>query len=106
VPRGRPPTSVDPDASCAARLGAEIRACRAAHGLTLHALARRIGYTPQHISDAELAKSPVSEPFVAAVDRALGARGRLVALSRTSSSSEPWSGKGALRGASVQPGGR
>jgi transcriptional regulator with XRE-family HTH domain len=46
-----------------------------AHNLTLHELARRIGYSPQHISDAELAKNPVSEPFVAAVDRALGALG-------------------------------
>jgi transcriptional regulator with XRE-family HTH domain len=80
VPRGRPPKAVDPDASCAARLGAELRACRMARGLTLQALSRRIGYTPQHISDAELAKSPVSEPFVAAVDGALDARGRLVAL--------------------------
>jgi transcriptional regulator with XRE-family HTH domain len=80
VPRGRPPKAVDPDASCAARLGAEMRARRVAQDLTLHALSRRIGYSPQHISDAELAKNPVSEPFVAAVDRALGARGRLVAL--------------------------
>jgi transcriptional regulator with XRE-family HTH domain len=80
VPRGRPPKSVDPDASCAARLGAEIRACRAAQNLTLHGLARRIGYSPQHISDAELAKSAVSQHFVATVDRVLDARGRLVAL--------------------------
>jgi transcriptional regulator with XRE-family HTH domain len=80
VPRGRPPKAVDPDASCAALLGAEMRALRLAENLTLYELARRIGYSPQHISDAELAKNPVSEPFVAAVDRALGARGRLVAL--------------------------
>lgn len=80
MPRGRPPKSVDPDASCAARLGAQIRACRAARGLTLHALSRRIGYTPQHISEAELANCPVSEPFVAALDRALHAGGRLLEL--------------------------
>jgi hypothetical protein len=48
--------------------------------LTLHALSRRIGYTPQHISDAELAKSSVSGSFVSAVDRALDAHGRLLAL--------------------------
>ena len=48
--------------------------------MTLHALSQRIGYTPQHISEAERAKSPVSEPFVAALDHALDARGRLVAL--------------------------
>jgi transcriptional regulator with XRE-family HTH domain len=80
VPRGRPPKSVDPDASCAARLGAEIRASRVARNLTLHSLSRRIGYTPQHISDAELAKSSVSGSFVSAVDRALDAHGRLLAL--------------------------
>jgi transcriptional regulator with XRE-family HTH domain len=47
--------------------------------LTQDALAHRIGYSPQHISDAELGKNPVSEAFVAALDRALGARGRLLA---------------------------
>jgi helix-turn-helix protein len=48
--------------------------------LTLHALSCRIGYTPQHISDVERARSSVSEAFVAAVDRALGAEGRLLDL--------------------------
>jgi transcriptional regulator with XRE-family HTH domain len=94
VPRGRPPKSLVPDASCAAALGAEIRARRVARNLTLHALSRHIGYTPQHISDAELAKSPVSEPFVAAVDRALGAQGSSSRCIRRSSSSAPWSGRG------------
>jgi len=51
-----------------------------AEGLTLHGLARRIGYTPGHISDVELAKSTVSHHFVVAVDRVLDAGGRLVAL--------------------------
>jgi transcriptional regulator with XRE-family HTH domain len=80
VPRGRPPKSVDPTASAAARLGAEIRASRAARNLTLHALSRLIGFTPQHISQVELAKTSPSESFVAAVDRALGSDGRLLAL--------------------------
>jgi hypothetical protein len=48
--------------------------------LTLHALSQRIGYTPQHISAAELARSAVSEHFVVALDQALDAQGRLVAL--------------------------
>jgi transcriptional regulator with XRE-family HTH domain len=61
-------------------LGAEIRAARAARDLTLHALARKIGYTAQHISEVELAKASASEPFVAACDRALDARGSLLAL--------------------------
>ena len=43
-------------------------------------LSQHIDYTLQHISGVELAKSPVSEHFVAAVDRALDAHGRLVAL--------------------------
>lgn len=57
-----------------------MRARRLEQNLTLHALSRRIGYSPQHISDAELAKNPFSGPFVAAVDRALDAGGRLVTL--------------------------
>lgn len=80
MPRGRPPKSIDPNASAAARLGAEIRASRAARDLTLHALAPKIGYTAQHISEVELAKASASEPFVAAVDRVLDARGSLLAL--------------------------
>jgi hypothetical protein len=46
----------------------------------LEELSREIDYTAQHISSVELAKSAVSEQFVAAVDRALAAQGRLVAL--------------------------
>lgn len=57
-----------------------MRAWRLARGLTLEALGQRIHYTPQHISDAELGKTAVSEDFVIAVDRALGARGRIHAL--------------------------
>jgi hypothetical protein len=48
--------------------------------LTLHALSRRIGYTPQHISEVELAKVCPSEAFVAVVDKALDADGRLLEL--------------------------
>lgn len=80
VPRGRPPKSVDPNASSLARLGAEIRASRAARNLTLHGLSRLIGFTPQHISEVELAKVCPSEAFVAAVDRALAADRRLLDL--------------------------
>jgi len=61
-------------------LGAELRARRVAHALTLTGLASRIGYTAQHLSDVELAKSTASQSFVAAVDDALDAEGRLVAL--------------------------
>jgi hypothetical protein len=46
----------------------------------LQALAQRIGYSPQYISDVELAKSPVSRQFVVAIDRTLDAGGRIVAL--------------------------
>jgi hypothetical protein len=51
-----------------------------AENLTLNALSLRIGYTPQHISDVELAKTAVSEHFVAAVDQTLDAQGQIVAL--------------------------
>jgi transcriptional regulator with XRE-family HTH domain len=71
---------LDPDASRAAQLGAEIRSRRQARGLTLGALAALIGFSSQHISEVERAKAPVSGPFVAACDRALHARGLLLAL--------------------------
>src|SRR5918998_4849981 len=80
VPRGRPPKRVDPDASHAARLGAELRARRVGRNLTLTDLASRIGYSAQHVSEVELANAVASESFVAAADEALGAGGRLVAL--------------------------
>jgi transcriptional regulator with XRE-family HTH domain len=48
--------------------------------LTQKALARRTGFSVQHISEAELAKAPVSTRFIAACDEALDARGRLLAL--------------------------
>lgn len=78
--RGRPPKPLDPDASNAARLGAEIRSRRLGHGLTLEGLAELIDFTPQHVSEVELAKASVSKPFVAACDRALEARGSLLEL--------------------------
>jgi transcriptional regulator with XRE-family HTH domain len=78
--RGRPPKPLDPDASNAARLGAEIRSRRSERGLTLEGLAALIGFTPQHVSEVELAKASVSKSFVAACDRALDARGRLLEL--------------------------
>jgi hypothetical protein len=49
-------------------------------GLILEALSRRIGYSPQYISDVELAKGPVSRRFAVVVDRALEAGGQIVAL--------------------------
>jgi len=78
--RGRPPQTLNADVSHAARLGAEIRRRREAQGLTLQALAALIGFSPQHVSEVERAKTPMSGPFVAACDEALDARGALVAL--------------------------
>jgi transcriptional regulator with XRE-family HTH domain len=49
-------------------------------GLTLEALGRKVGYVPQYISGAELAECSVSEPLIAALDRALDADGALLAL--------------------------
>jgi transcriptional regulator with XRE-family HTH domain len=78
--RGRPPKPLDRSASEAARLGAEIRARRLAQNLTLEALSELAGFSYQHVSEVERAKSTASQPFVAAVDRALGADGALLAL--------------------------
>jgi len=78
--RGRPPKPLDPNASSAARLGAEIRSRRLERELTLEALAGLIGFTPQHVSEVERAKASVSSPFLAACDRALEARGSLLEL--------------------------
>jgi len=78
--RGRPPKPLNPDASSAARLGAALRARRLETGLTLEALAGLIGFSPQHVSQVELAQASVSGQFVAACDRALDANGSLLAL--------------------------
>ncbi len=51
-----------------------------AQDLTLAGLASRTGYTAQHISEIELANGAASHSFVAAVDGALDAGGRLLAL--------------------------
>jgi len=78
--RGRPPKPVDPDASRAARLGAELRTRREAQNLTLQALADRIGYSTQHISQVEHGRAAVNEAFLQACDATLGAEGALVRL--------------------------
>jgi transcriptional regulator with XRE-family HTH domain len=77
---GRPPKAVDPDASAAAKLGADLRALRVERELTLNELGEKIGFSAQYISGAELARATVSARFVAACDRVLGADGALVAL--------------------------
>jgi transcriptional regulator with XRE-family HTH domain/tetratricopeptide (TPR) repeat protein len=77
---GRPLDPLDADASSAAWLGAGIRARRQARGWTLKELADRVGYSFQHVSEVERAKAVPSAPFVAACDRVLGARGRLLDL--------------------------
>ncbi|MGI9099884.1 MAG: helix-turn-helix domain-containing protein [Solirubrobacteraceae bacterium] len=77
--RGRPPNPIDPDASHSARLGAEL-AHRLAEGLTLQALGDLIGFTPQHVSEVERAKTAPTRPFIAACDHALNAHGALLEL--------------------------
>jgi transcriptional regulator with XRE-family HTH domain len=78
--RGRPPSPLDPAASTAAWLGAELRAARQKGGLTLHDLAALVGYSPQHISEVERAKTTVAQEFIEACDRALVTGGRLMVL--------------------------
>jgi transcriptional regulator with XRE-family HTH domain len=79
---GRPLKPLDPSASHVARLGAELRSYRLARNLTLQALGDLIGYSPQHISEVELAKTYASRPFISACDVALLADGALLALLR------------------------
>jgi transcriptional regulator with XRE-family HTH domain len=71
---------LDPTASSAARLGAEIRTLRLRRSLTLQELARDIGFSTAHLSAVERAKAPASEQFVLACDRALSADGSLLPL--------------------------
>jgi transcriptional regulator with XRE-family HTH domain len=78
--RGRPPTPLDPNASRAARLGAELRAHREAENLTLQALGGRIEYSAQHISQVERGRATVTEAFVEACDAELGTDGALMRL--------------------------
>ena len=78
--RGRPPDVLNADASPAARLGAEVRSRRVAQGLTLQALGKLTGYSPQHISAAERAIAPISAWFVRILDRELAAEGALLDL--------------------------
>jgi transcriptional regulator with XRE-family HTH domain len=78
--RGRPPKPLDPTASIAAWLGAELRKHRQEQGLTLQALGTLINYSPQYISEIERAKAPPTQQFIAACDHALNACGRLLAL--------------------------
>jgi transcriptional regulator with XRE-family HTH domain len=78
--RGRPPSPLEPSTSAAARLGAELRGLRAAHGLTLTGLSVRVGYSGQYISQVEHGRSVPSEAFVRVCDVKLGADGALMRL--------------------------
>lgn len=77
---GRPPAPLNPDASAAARLGAELRSRRQARDMTQDELGRLVGFSSQHVGAAERAATTVSEQFIAACDDALGANGALVNL--------------------------
>jgi transcriptional regulator with XRE-family HTH domain len=61
-------------------LGAELRALRTTHGLTLAGLSVRVGYSGQYISQVEHGRTAPSEAFVRACDVELGAGGALVRL--------------------------
>jgi transcriptional regulator with XRE-family HTH domain/tetratricopeptide (TPR) repeat protein len=78
--RGRPLTPLDPSASASALLGAKLRARRIDKGLTLKQLAALIGFSQQHISEVERAKSTPGQPFMEACDSALDANGALLEL--------------------------
>jgi transcriptional regulator with XRE-family HTH domain len=78
--RGRPPKPLDPDASCAARLGAELQKSRLAQNLTLQALSDRIGYSLQHVSQVEHGRGTVNEAFLRACEAELDTQGALLRL--------------------------
>jgi transcriptional regulator with XRE-family HTH domain len=78
--RGRPPSPLEPSASAAARLGADLRGLRAASDLTLAGLSVRVGYSAQYISQVEHGRTAPSEAFVQACDIELGADGELMRL--------------------------
>jgi len=78
--RGRPPGPLEPWASAAARLGAELRGLRAASDLTLAGLSVRVGYSAQYISQVEHGRTAPSEAFVGACEVELGADGALMRL--------------------------
>jgi transcriptional regulator with XRE-family HTH domain len=78
--RGRPPGPLQPSASAAARLGAELRGLRTAYDLTLAGLAVRVGFSAQYISQIEHARTTPSEAFVEACDIELGADEPLIRL--------------------------
>lgn len=74
---------LDHDAAAPRELAAEIRRLRHAANLSQARLARRIGYSPAYVSLAEReTRGLPSANVVEAIDRALGAAGRLVALRR------------------------
>jgi len=78
---GRPLKPLAADAPPAAgRLAAELRRLRLQHGLTLAEVARRAGYSPQHVSSLELAATGATPSCVAALDAALDAGGSLLEL--------------------------
>jgi len=78
--RGRPPKPLDPGASRAAGLGAELRARREAKRLTLQALSACVRYSAQHISMVERGRATATEAFVQACDAELDADGALMRL--------------------------
>ncbi|MGH2943011.1 MAG: helix-turn-helix domain-containing protein [Solirubrobacteraceae bacterium] len=57
-----------------------MQALRRTHGLSQVALGELIGYSGQHVSDIERARSCVALSCIAAIDAALDAQGALVAL--------------------------
>jgi transcriptional regulator with XRE-family HTH domain len=78
--RGRPPAPLQPSASAAARLGAELRTHRQTNELTLAGLAARVGYSGQHISQVEHGRATATEVFLQACDAELDTGGALIRL--------------------------
>ncbi|MFG2846635.1 helix-turn-helix domain-containing protein [Kitasatospora sp. NPDC048296] len=59
---------LDPDASPAAKFGAELRALREARGWTQERLAELTGYSAVHVSAVETGRKPPTHPFSRRLD--------------------------------------
>ncbi|WP_411140342.1 helix-turn-helix domain-containing protein [Streptomyces sp. x-80] len=68
---------LNPDESPGARFGVRLRMLRDEHGWTQDELARRMGFSPTHISAVETGRRPPTTRFASSADRVFGTGDRL-----------------------------
>jgi transcriptional regulator with XRE-family HTH domain len=76
------PSAADPVQQRARRLGAELRRCRLAAGLTQQALADRIGYDRSYLSQVETGAQVPAEQFIVLCERELAVGGMVLSMFR------------------------